>query len=114
MKNFLRAGMIGLWATSATAHSVLDGTIPANNAIVVAVPSEVLLDFKGDIRLTRVAMSHAGTDSVDIDLGDQTSFMKEFTLPLPDMGNGEYLFEWRGLGTDGHVMNGTFGFIVDY
>lgn len=113
MKDLLLAGMIGIWATCAVAHSPLDGTTPANKAVVVAVPSEVLLDFKGDVRLTRVAMTHAGKHSEDMDIGDQTSFTKELSLPLENMGTGEYLIEWRGLGTDGHTLNGTFSFIVE-
>lgn len=113
MKNILLAGMIGIWATGAMAHSPLDGTTPVNESIVAEVPTEVLLDFKGDIRLTRVDMTHAGKHSLEMDLGDQTAFTQEFAVPLEDMGAGEYVIEWRGLGADGHALNGTFSFIVD-
>ena len=60
--------MIGIWATGAIAHSPLNGTTPVNEATVVDVPNEVLLDFKGKIRLTRVSMTHADHDGVDLDL----------------------------------------------
>lgn len=113
MKNLLLAGMIGIWATSAFAHSPLDATTPANEAVVPEAPSVVALDFKGDIRLTRVTMAHAGKQSMDMDLGDQTAFTQGFSLPLEDMGAGEYLIEWRGLGDDGHALNGTFSFTVE-
>ena len=33
-------------------------------------------------------------------------------LPMQDMGPGSYVVEWRGLGTDGHALNGTFNFTV--
>jgi methionine-rich copper-binding protein CopC len=113
MKNILLAGMIGIWATSAMAHSPLDETIPANEATVTEMPTEVLMDFKNNIRLTRVAITHADTHSMDIDLGDQTAFTQEFALPMHDMGAGVYVVEWRGLGADGHAMNGTFSFTVE-
>jgi methionine-rich copper-binding protein CopC len=113
MKNFLLAGMIGVWATGAIALSPLDGTTPAHEATVTEMPTEVLMDFKGDIRLTRVAVTHADTHSMDIDLGDQTAFTQEFALPMHDMGAGVYFFEWRGLGADGHALNGTFSFTVE-
>jgi len=29
------------------------------------------------------------------------------------MGTGNYLIEWRGLGGDGHALNGTFSFTVE-
>ena len=63
MKNILCAGVIAFWATTALAHSPLDGTIPANEAIVSEMPAEVLMDFKGDIRLTRVTLTHAGSSA---------------------------------------------------
>ena len=113
MKTFLLAGMIGIWATGAMAHSPLDATTPANEATVAEMPTEVLMDFKGDIRLTRVTITHADTHSMDMDLGEQTAFTQEFALPMHDMGAGVYVVEWRGLGDDGHALNGTFSFIVE-
>ena len=113
MKSVLLAGIIGIWATSAMAHSPLDSTTPANEAVVIVMPSEVLMDFKGDIRLTRVAITHADTHSMEKDLGEQTAFTQEFALPMHDMGAGEYVVEWRGLGADGHALNGTFSFTVE-
>ncbi|WP_298260953.1 copper resistance CopC family protein [uncultured Litoreibacter sp.] len=113
MKAILLAGMMGIWGTGAMAHSPLDTTIPANEAIVTEMPTEVLMNFKGDIRLTRVAITHAGTHSMDMDLGEQTAFTQEFALPMHDMGVGTYVVEWRGLGVDGHALNGTFSFTVE-
>jgi len=113
MKTFLFAGMIRIWATGAMAHSPLDATTPANEATVAEMPTEVLMDFKGDIRLTRVTITHADTHSMDMDLGEQTAFTQEFALPMHNMGAGVYVVEWRGLGDDGHALNGTFSFTVE-
>lgn len=113
MKTILLAGMIGIWATAAVAHSPLAATTPSNETIVTEMPTEVLMDFKGDIRLTRVAIIHAGTHSMDMDLGGQTTFAQKFALPMHDMGAGTYMIEWRGLGSDGHALNGRFSFTVE-
>jgi len=113
MKNLLLAGLVGLWATSVMAHSPLESTSPMNEATESVMPTEVTMDFKGDIRLTRVAITHADTHTMDMDLGDQTAFMQAFTLPMHDMGAGIYVVEWRGLGADGHALNGTFSFTVE-
>lgn len=113
MKNLLLAGMIGIWATGALAHSPLDSTTPSNEAVVTQMPSEVKMDFKGGIRLTRVVITHADTHTMEMDLGQQTSFTQEFALPMHDMGAGTYVVGWRGLGSDGHALNGTFSFTVE-
>ncbi|WP_157598808.1 copper resistance CopC family protein [Tateyamaria omphalii] len=100
-----------LWATSAFAHSPLNATVPANEAIVAEVPSEIVLGFKGNIRLTRVAMTHA-VHEADLDLDGFSGFISEYTIPMQSMGAGTYQIEWRGLGDDGHPMSGTFSFTV--
>jgi methionine-rich copper-binding protein CopC len=112
MKNILLAGIVGIWATSAIAHSPLGRTTPADEAVITEMPAEIVMNFKGDIRLTRVAITHADTQRKDIDLGEQTTFTQKFALPMHDMGAGAYVIEWRGLGADGHAMNGTFSFTV--
>ena len=113
MKKIVFAGLIGIWTTGAMAHSPLDGTTPVNEVTVTEMPTEILMDFKGDIRLTRVAITHADTHSMDIDLSDQTAFTQEFALPVQDMGAGKYVVKWRGLGADGHALKGIFSFTFD-
>ena len=113
MKKRLLVGLIGVWATTVMAHSPLERTNPMNEATIVEVPSEVFLEFNGGIRLTRVTMTYADDDSVDLNLGDDAGFVSSYSISMPPMGNGVYVIDWRGLGTDGHAMNGTFRFIVE-
>lgn len=112
MKNLLLAGLIGIWATTATAHSPLTNTEPKDAATIVEAPSEVVLEFKGDIRLTRVTLTHADHAGVDLDLSGNTGFKSAYVVPLPSTGRGLFVIHWRGLGADGHAMNGTFSFTV--
>jgi methionine-rich copper-binding protein CopC len=64
------------------------------------------------MRLTKVEMTHADTYAGPLEIGAQSGFVKEFSLPFVPMGPGVYQIEWRGLGSDGHPMNGTFSFEV--
>lgn len=112
MKNILLAGVIALAGTNVAAHSPLNATIPANEAIIAAAPTDLELDFKGEVRLTKVSMTHAPHDSIDLDLSGTKGFISNYTLPIEGMGNGTYVIDWRGLGKDGHPMKGTFTFTV--
>lgn len=98
MKTGLYAGIIAIWATTAFAHSPLDGTIPTNEAILSELPAEVLMDFKGDIRLTRVTLSHADSRAVNVDLGGQKTFAQEFALPCKIWGRGAMWLSGADLG----------------
>lgn len=113
MKRILQTAIIGLWATGALAHSPLDATTPAHEATVAQAPAEVILDFKNDIRLTRVSVTHADQPSVPLDLNGFDGFITTYAIALEAMGSGPYLIEWRGLGADGHALNGSFTFTVE-
>lgn len=113
MKKLATLALISTLATSAFAHSRVDTTTPENGAVIAEVPAEIGFNFAADIRLTGVDMTHQDHPSVRLDLGDQTSFDRAFTLPLQGMGEGTYRIEWRGLGVDGHAMQGEFTFTVD-
>lgn len=113
MKTLTTSVLISMLATNAFAHSSVDTTTPENGATVAEVPSEISFKFADDIRLTKVNMIHQEAHTVTLDLGDQTKFGRAFELPVQSMGEGIYRIEWRGLGADGHAMQGEFTFIVD-
>ena len=101
------------FANVALAHSQVDTTIPADGAQVIEVPSAITFDFADKIRLTRVGASHQDSSPEILDLDGQKSFSRSFTFPFQGAGKGTYRIEWRGLGIDGHPMQGEFQFTVD-
>lgn len=113
MKNILTAAILLSFARAAFAHSPLEATIPADKEVLERAPTEVTLDFKGEIRLTRVTSSHEGQEAQPLDLGAQTSFASDFIVPFDAAEPGLYMIEWRGLGDDGHPQNGSFTFTVE-
>lgn len=113
MKTRLLAGLVSIWAGAAMAHSPLEATTPAANAVVDTLPETLMFEFKDGIRLTRVTMTHGEHDGVDLDVSGHDGFVSDYAVPIAAMGNGVYLIEWRGLGVDGHAMNGSFRFTVE-
>ncbi|WP_095588175.1 copper resistance CopC family protein [Actibacterium ureilyticum] len=113
MKTFAMIALLSALATGASAHSRVDTTTPADGATLAAAPAEIALNFADDIRLTRVDLTHADQSAVQLDLGAQKAFGRAFTLPLGVDGPGAYRIEWRGLGQDGHAMQGAFSFTVE-
>ncbi len=113
MKRIATLALLSTLATSAFGHSRVDTTTPENGALIGEVPVDISFNFAGDIRLTRVDMTHEDHPPVTLDLGKQISFERVFTLPMQGMGEGTYRIEWRGLGKDGHAMQGDFMFTVN-
>ena len=110
--NFFFVMVLTFIGSTALAHSEKESMTPADGAILDAVPETIGLRFNDGMRLTKVEMTHAETHTEALDLGTQSGFVKEFSLALTPMGPGMYHIEWRGLGVDGHPMNGVFSFEV--
>lgn len=113
MKLIALVALISTLSTGAFAHSGVDTTTPENGAKIAEVPAEINFTFATNIRLTRVDMTYQDHPSARLDLGDQIRFDRVFTLPLQGVGEGIYRIEWRGLGLDGHAIQGEFTFTVN-
>ena len=113
MKNIILASLVAFWATGAVAHSAMDETTPANEAVFAEAPAEIVMNFLHDIRLTKVRLTHSDNPTVDLDLSAYKGMEIDFTVPMQSMESGTYVIDWRGLGADGHAMTGTFNFVVE-
>ena len=113
MQKILLAGLVLVWASVAIAHSPLKSTSPAHESIIAEAPNEIRLDFGKDLSLTRLMVTHDAGKKVKLDLNGYNGFAKLYLIPFQGLGTGNYLIEWRGLGEDGHALNGTFSFTVE-
>ena len=94
----------------AVAHSPLTATSPEDGAVLTEAPTQLLLTFSKQIRLTLVRVKINDDLSSDLNLSGHKTLTTYFELPLNNLGNGLYRVEWRGIAADGHVMRGTFNF----
>ena len=97
---------------AALAHSPVKSTQPANGASVAEPPETIVIEFDGDVRLTKVTVTSDGGAMSTLDLSGAKSFAVEHTLSAPDLSAGMYTVEWRALAKDGHAMKGSFSFSV--
>lgn len=112
MRRALIAGLLAFAASAALAHSKIGSTVPANGAVLAAMPSEIVLTFSKRLRLTRVRLTRKGGPGVDLDLAGRKAFATRFAIPVAGAAQAAYRVEWRGLAADGHTMRGEFSFRV--
>ena len=95
----------------AMAHSGSEGTTPADGSIVTQVPS-LSMRFDDPMRIISVVLtSPTGQVAIDRETGMDPS--KEFrATPAQELAPGLYRFDWRGMASDGHPMQGSFSFTV--
>lgn len=98
---------------AALAHAEQKPGSPQDGETLAAPPEVVRLNFSGPIRVTALTLvGPAG----EIPLA-RTDGMKPVTTleAKPDgtmMAPGPYEIEWRGMSSDGHVMEGTVDFTI--
>ncbi|MEJ6393153.1 copper resistance CopC family protein [Gymnodinialimonas sp. 2305UL16-5] len=95
----------------AAAHSNSEATTPAEGATVADVP-ELSMRFDDPMRIVSVTLTSTDGD-VEIERETGMEPATEFrALPLEELTPGSYRFDWRGMASDGHPMQGSFSFTV--
>lgn len=95
----------------AFAHSKSEATTPADGATVTEVP-ELSMRFDDPMRIISVTLTSPDGD-VEIDRETGMDPATEFrAMPVEVLAPGSYRFDWRGMASDGHPMQGSFSFTV--
>src|SRR5215475_1346654 len=111
----LAAGAVGLLASPADAHALLERSFPAAGASLPRAPHELVLDFTEapEPTLSTVLLLDSSGRTVP-GVGKLTPVpgnAKELRAALPQLANGAYTVEWRTVSkVDGHVTGGSFSF----
>lgn len=112
MKETLLAGIaLAFMATGAAAHSKPEETIPSDAATVPSA-KVIAMRFNDAMRITAISLT--GPDG-EIPVTRETGMdpVTEFrALPPADLPDGAYEVDWRGMSSDGHPMQGSFGFTI--
>ena len=95
----------------AFAHSKSEATTPADGATVTEV-SELSMRFDDPMRIISVTLTSPDGD-IEIERETGMDPATEFrALPMEELAPGSYRFDWRGMASDGHPMQGSFSFTV--
>ena len=111
IKQTLLGLALALAPTFAFAHSKSEATTPADGATVTEVP-ELSMLFDDPMRIISVTLTSPDGD-VEIERETGMEPGTEFrALPSKELPPGSYRFDWRGMASDGHPMQGSFSFTV--
>ena len=100
-------------ARPVTAHSPLEGSRPADGAVLAQAPDKLELVFSHPVHLASVVLSPAGGgDPITIASAHMDKAIGRYALSLPRLARETYMVDWRALASDGHVMSGSFSFTV--
>jgi len=93
------------------AHAMLEGTSPADKAVLKVSPKTIDFKFGHPTKLTNVKLISASQEKylpVNVSAPNSTTF----SVPLPDLIPGSYKVNWGSLSGDGHAVTGNFTFTI--
>lgn len=103
-------GSIGL-ATSASAHTDLVSTSPAQDSTIEVAPSNISITFSEPPIKEGAAIVLADVAGTEFEVGELTFEGATISVSSPaDLPAGEYVVTWRISAEDGHALTGEFGF----
>jgi hypothetical protein len=105
------AAAVLIFPLAVLAHAKLLSTSPAAGAELKAAPKVLTLDFNEGVQLAVLKVSSDGKDiAVPYDGGASAAHV---AVPLPPLAPGTYQVKWSALNVgDGHVVKGTFSFVI--
>jgi putative copper export protein/methionine-rich copper-binding protein CopC len=99
----------------AAAHTKVERTAPADGDTAHGAVREVRLRFTRGVEgaLTTLSLSRGGNHIASGGTGVPQTDGREYVLALPrPLDPGAYEVQWKTVGADGHVLKGSFGFVV--
>ncbi len=98
-------------ATTAAAHGELTSTTPTDNAALTAAPQSLELQFTDAQSPTGATIVATTSGGEAVELPAAATAGSTVSVPWPAANPaGGYIVNWRSLGTDGHVLSGSFTF----
>ena len=113
---------------AANAHSPLASSFPKSGEKLNVPPAEIIIVFKSSAKLIKVSLSALSEKQSKSPLGKLfgnhhgepialgaiplMKIRKRHIISLPLLGRGKYLFAWRAMGEDGHVIKGELTFTI--
>ncbi|HLT83036.1 MAG TPA: copper resistance CopC family protein [Phototrophicaceae bacterium] len=106
--------LTGALVPAAQAHDVLVESQPAADAVLEESPDAVVLTFNNPPLAVGSAITVVDVSGAVVAQGEGTVEGNDVVLPLGEpLPSGDLEVRWRVASSDGHPIEGTFGFTLD-
>ncbi|WPF82271.1 copper resistance protein CopC [Sanguibacter sp. 4.1] len=102
-----------LGASTASAHDTVIGTAPGDGETLTTAPTQVTVETSAVPQSIGSRMVITASDGTVLFDGEPTISDRVASVELPAVANDSYQVAWRLVSSDGHPIDGTFGFVVD-
>lgn len=104
-------------ASATVLHIRLEMSSPERDEVLSAVPSQLRLVFSGPIEARYTSVTLTAPNGTRVPIGDVVfadGSDRDITTMLPALTqSGSYTVTWRTAGADGHVLEGSYAFVLE-
>ncbi len=105
--------LVGLiWSAGVLAHSEQQQSLPEDGAHLAISPEQIKIGFDAPMRIISVKLTDAAGQQYSVAPESGRAATQVLMVKPPRLPAGDYVFEWRGIATDGHAMAGELSFSV--
>ncbi len=109
LKSLLAVTSIAL-SSNLFAHGVMHETFPSNGASMTDPTDRIELTFKNPTKLVSLKLVDGANSPMPIKFERSQEAATHFESMFPALQQGTYSVHWKAMGTDGHMMKGSFEF----
>ena len=99
-------------ASTAQAHNSLTEAFPSDQSVINESLKALELTFSDATYLEEIELETVAGEIVSLDFDPSVTASRHFSVPVPDIGDGEYRVKWLVVGDDTHKISGEFSFKI--
>ncbi|KZY95681.1 hypothetical protein A3746_29095 [Oleibacter sp. HI0075] len=115
MKNILKLafGTTLFFSAWASAHVGLTSSSPEDGATLSESPTEITMNFSGDVRLAKILLHSDDGKMHPLDFSMSMTPKAAYEIAVKNnLASGGYTVYWTAMGGDSHKISGDFSFEV--
>lgn len=99
-------------ALPAVAHTTIQSSNIENGAALTDAPTVFEFSFGSAVGLAALELETLSGQAVALSFDPPRGMQKDFSVSLPELASDTYVFKWRAVAKDGHVMKGEVSFTL--
>ncbi|TDR14831.1 copper resistance CopC family protein [Marinomonas communis] len=110
-QSFLLGSFALVASANAFSHGMMSMMYPEDGAMMMSQAERVEMHFKAPVKLVSLKVVPEGGAPLPLSIDRSAPATEHIMVKLPQLTPNNYTVHWKAMGTDGHMMSGSYGFM---
>ena len=98
-------------SANAFSHGMMSMMYPEDGAMMMSQAERVEMHFKAPVKLVSLKVVPDGGAPLPLSIDRSAPAAEHIMVKLPKLAPNTYTVHWKAMGEDGHMMDGSYGFM---